>query len=144
MPGQDSAREVVEAGAARRAAVALPVRLGVVPAVAGDLGTIAARAANAVRPAVLPDQLEALRVVDQRRQVHQGRRGHGRHRGYGNALPQPPSASVLTRRPTTPDPDKSVLDYRAAWILDTRSARLWPFFEFPSRFNGLAEAGSKR
>src|SRR4051812_31107848 len=108
MPGQESASEVVEAGAARRAAVALPVRLGVVPAVAGDLGTIAARAANAVRPAVLPDQLEALRVVDQRRQVHQGRRGHGRHRGYGNALPQPPSTSVLTRRPTTPDPDKSV------------------------------------
>src|SRR3954449_11829236 len=65
MAGQDSASEVVEAGAARRAAVALPVRLGVVPAVAGDLGTIAARAANAVRPAVLPDQLEALRVVDQ-------------------------------------------------------------------------------
>src|SRR4051812_31611197 len=24
------------------------------------------------------------------------------------------------------------------------SARLWPFSEFPSRFNGLAEAGSKR
>src|SRR4051812_35370683 len=81
MTGQDSAREVVEAGAARRAAVALPVRLGVVPAVPGDRGAAAGRAAHALGPAVLAHQLEALRVVDQGRQVHQGRRGHGRHRG---------------------------------------------------------------
>src|SRR5689334_9811625 len=27
---------------------------------------------------------------------------------HGNTPPQPPSASVLTLRPTTPDPDKSV------------------------------------
>ena len=79
MAGQDGAGQVVEAGAARRAAVALPVRLGVVPAVAGDRGAAAARAADALGPAVLAHQLEALRVVDQRRQVHQG--GHGRHRG---------------------------------------------------------------
>src|SRR3954447_8800590 len=31
---------------------------------------------------------------------------------HGNTPPQPPSASVLTLRPTTPDPDKSVHDKR--------------------------------
>ena len=78
--GQDGAGQVVEAGAASRATVALPVRLDVVPTVTGDRGTAAARAADAVGPAVLPDQLEASRVIDQRRQVHQG--WHGRHRGW--------------------------------------------------------------
>src|SRR5690349_19702439 len=77
--GQDRAAQVVEAGAASRAAVPLPLRLDVIPAVAGDSGAAAMRAADALRPAVLPDQLEAARVVDQGQQVHQG--WHGRHRG---------------------------------------------------------------
>jgi len=53
--------------------------LDLVPAVAGDGGALAARAADALGPAVLPDQLEASRVIDQGRQVHQG--WHERHRG---------------------------------------------------------------
>ena len=65
MTGQDSAGQVVEAGAARRATLALPMRLGVVPAVTGGRGAAAGRAADAIRPAVLADQLEALRVIDQ-------------------------------------------------------------------------------
>src|SRR4051812_20280520 len=48
MAGQDGAGQVVEAGAAGGAAVALPVRLGVVPAVAGDRGAPPPRAAGAV------------------------------------------------------------------------------------------------
>src|SRR4051794_14961871 len=78
--GQDGAAQVVEAGATPRATVALPVRLDVVPTVTSDRGTAAARAADAVGPAVLPDQLEASRVIDQGRQVHQG--WHGRYRGW--------------------------------------------------------------
>src|SRR5206468_11339152 len=80
MPGQRRAGQVVEAGAAPYAAVALAVRLDLVPAVAGDRGALAARAADALGPAVLPDQLEASRVIDQGRQVHQG--WHERHRGW--------------------------------------------------------------
>ena len=30
---------------------------------------------------------------------------------HGNALPQPPGAAILTLRPTTPKPDKSVTFY---------------------------------
>ena len=69
--GQRRAGEVVEACAARLAAVALPMRLGVVVAVPGDRGTAAAGAADALRPAVLAHQLVALGVVDQAREIDQ-------------------------------------------------------------------------
>src|SRR3954471_23977305 len=65
-PRQDRAARIVEAGAAPRAAVALAARLDLVPAVAGDPRTTAVRAADALRPAALPDQLVAPRVIDQR------------------------------------------------------------------------------
>src|SRR4051795_3141302 len=71
-PGQHGAGQGVEADPAVVAAVALPVGLGVVPAVAGDPGAAAVRAADALGPAVLPDQLEASRVIDQRRQGSRG------------------------------------------------------------------------
>ena len=45
--------------------VALPLGLGVVPAVLGDLGGAAPGAPHAVRPAHRPDGLEALGVVDE-------------------------------------------------------------------------------
>src|SRR4051794_29189198 len=107
MAGQDGAGQVVEAGAAGGAAVALPVRLGVIPAVAADRGAPAARAADAVGPAVLAHQLVALRVFNQRRQVHQRR--HERHRC---SRADPSSTAHHARRypprPTTPKPDKSL------------------------------------
>ena len=74
--GQRGACQVAEARAASRAAVAPAVRLSLVP---GDRGALAARAADTLGPAVLADQLVALRVVDQRGEVHQVR--HRRHRG---------------------------------------------------------------
>src|SRR5688572_28709728 len=52
--GQDGAGQVVEAGGAGRAAVALALRLDVVPTVTGDLGATAMRAADALGPAMLP------------------------------------------------------------------------------------------
>src|SRR3954469_12527801 len=48
----------------RTANSGLPVWLGVVPAVTGDPGAAAVRAADALGPAVLPDQLKASRVID--------------------------------------------------------------------------------
>src|SRR4051812_36631231 len=107
VPGQDGAGQVVEAGAACRAAVALAARSGVVPAVAGHGGAVAGRAADALGPAVLPDQLVALGVIDQRRQVHQGR-GHGRHRSKRADPSSIPVAPVGALGPTTPKPDKSL------------------------------------
>src|SRR3954451_5017856 len=108
MAGQDGAGQVVEAGAAGGAAVALPVRLGVVPAVAGDRGAPAARAADAGGPAELAQQLVAIRVIDQRRQFHQRR--NERHRC---SRADPSSTAHYTRRyrprPTTLKPDKSLI-----------------------------------
>src|SRR4051794_24489130 len=94
---------VVEAAAAGLAGVALTVRSGVVPAVARHRGAVASRAADAVGPAVLPDQLVALRVLDQRRQVHEGL--HGRHRSKrADPSSTPRRAGRYPRGPTTTKP----------------------------------------
>src|SRR3954462_11009916 len=111
VPGQDRAGQVVEAGAACRAAVALAARSGVVPAVAGHGGAVAGRAADALGPAMLADQLVAFRVIDQRRQVHQGR-GHGRHRSKRADPFSTPVALVSALGPTTLKLDKSLVRKR--------------------------------
>src|SRR3954462_3481487 len=64
------------------------------PAVTGDRSALATRAADAVGPAVLAHQLVPPRVIDQRRQVHQGR--HGRHQCSGRTHPQPSIAPIGT------------------------------------------------
>jgi hypothetical protein len=73
-PGQDRPGQIVEAAAATLATVALPLLLGVVDPVAYDAVTATARAANAVGPTVLTDQLVTLRVVDEGGEVDQFRR----------------------------------------------------------------------
>ena len=83
MTSQHGAGQVVKAGAAGRAAVALAMRLSIVPTVTGHCGAAAVRAAYAVRPAVLPDKREALGVIEQRGKVHQRRGCHGHHRAVG-------------------------------------------------------------
>jgi hypothetical protein len=75
--GQNRAREIVEAHVTGLAPVTLPVRLGVIVAVADDGRAPALRASNAVRPAVSADQRKAFRVVEQGRQVKQISCGHG-------------------------------------------------------------------
>jgi hypothetical protein len=57
VPGQNGASQVVEAAAAGCAAVALAMRLGIVPAMAGDRGAVTGRAASTLRPAMPADQL---------------------------------------------------------------------------------------
>jgi hypothetical protein len=118
VPGQHLTREVVEATRAGLAAVALPVRLRVVAAVAHHGAAAASGAANALRPAMLAHQTEALGVVDQRREVDQVRCGHGGKRSFG-AGELPPRfyhASAFPARPpslplSTPDPEKSLKEY---------------------------------
>src|SRR4029450_5627087 len=82
-------------------------------------------AADPVRPAMLPDQLEALRVVDQGGEVHQGRGGHGHHRVVRessiNRL-QPPTlhSTGPDRPPRNPTRASPLIRQRPAllaWIL---------------------------
>jgi len=76
MTGQDRTAQVVEAGRTVFAAIALPVRLGVIPTMSGHGRAAAGWTPDAIRPAVLPNQIEAFRVIDQRSQGHQGGVGH--------------------------------------------------------------------
>ena len=64
--GQNSTGQVIEPRPAVLAPVALPMPLGPIMAMAdhGSAGT--ARAANAVRPSIVPDQLIALSIKDVR------------------------------------------------------------------------------
>jgi hypothetical protein len=71
MPGQRRAGEVIKAPGARLAAIALPVRLGVVAPVADHRIAAAAGTAYTLAPAVLAHQREALGVVQQGREIDQ-------------------------------------------------------------------------
>jgi hypothetical protein len=64
--GENGAGQVVEASFTVLASIALPVRLGIIPAMTGHGSTAAGRAPNAVWPAMLPNELKTLRIVDQR------------------------------------------------------------------------------
>ncbi len=64
MTSEDRISQVVEAGFTVLAAIALPVRLGLIPAMMGHVGTAAGRTPDAIWPAVLPNQIETLRIVD--------------------------------------------------------------------------------
>jgi hypothetical protein len=114
VPGQHRAGEIVEATRAGLAPVALPVRLGVVAAVAHHGAAAAAGAAHALRPAMLAHQGEALAIVDQGGEVDQVRCGHGGKRSFdGGEQPScsyhsstfPAHPAFLTL--STLDPDKS-------------------------------------
>src|SRR3712207_5180942 len=91
MSGQHGAAQVVEPAVAALAAVALRMGLGVVAPVPGDVSVGALRAADAVRPAVLAYQGVALGVINQRREIHEQRRGiHGtRIEGWSSVNPAP-------------------------------------------------------
>jgi len=64
--GENSAGQVIEACLAVLAAIALPVRLGIIPAMTGHRSTAAGRTPNAVWPAMLPNKVKTLSIVDQR------------------------------------------------------------------------------
>jgi hypothetical protein len=68
--GQHRARKVVKAPRACLAAIALPMRLGIVAPVPDYRMAVTTRTAHALRPTVLAHECEALGVVDQTREVH--------------------------------------------------------------------------
>ena len=115
------AAQIVEATRASLAPVALPMQLRVVAAVPYHGVAAAAGAVNALRPAMLPHQGEALGVIDQRCEGDQVRCSHGDKRSCkGGELPSrfyhpgifPPPPSF--RPPSTPDPGKSQARTRSA------------------------------
>src|SRR5215212_6847629 len=71
MPGQHRAGEVVEAPRTRLAAIALPMRLGVIAPVSGNREAVTPGTAYAIGPAMLAHQGEALGVVQKTREVNQ-------------------------------------------------------------------------
>src|SRR5690348_11330038 len=92
--GQNSPGQVIEPCSAVLAPVPLPVSLGFIMAMADHRGTGTARAANALRPSILPDHSIAIGVIDQGRQIDHLRRSHGSVPADGQCLPsQQPKAS---------------------------------------------------
>lgn len=69
--GEDRPGQIVEAAITGPALVALPLRLGPIPALIDDRVRVAVRAADAVRPAELADHLVALAVVGDPQDVDQ-------------------------------------------------------------------------
>jgi hypothetical protein len=92
--GQNRTAQVIEPRAAVLAPVSLPMSLGFIMAMADHGGAGTARAVNAVRPSIVPDQLRALGVIDQGGQMDQLQRSHGSVPAEGQYLPaQQPKAS---------------------------------------------------
>src|SRR3954462_8712970 len=92
--GQDSTGQVIEPCSTVLAPVPLPVSLGFIMAMADHRGTGTGGAANAVRPSRVPDQLIALGIIDQGRQIDHLQRSHGSVSANGQCLPsQQPKAS---------------------------------------------------
>src|SRR4051794_34489215 len=77
MSRQHRASQVVEPSMARLAQVALSMPLSFIMAVADDHGTVAVRAAHAIRPAMLTHKFKALGLVQQAREID--------HLGYRHA-----------------------------------------------------------
>jgi hypothetical protein len=98
MTGQHCAAEVVEAPRAHLAPVSLPVRLGLVKAIAGYGTATAGRAADTLRPAMLAHQGKALGIVDQRREVDQIRGGHDATGSSYRTVRYPAPSHIITER----------------------------------------------
>src|SRR4051812_44520884 len=82
---QNSTGQVIEPRPAILTPVPLPMSLGFIMAMADHGGAGTGRAANAVRPSIVPDQLIALGIIDQGRQIDHLRRSHGQYRLMGDA-----------------------------------------------------------
>jgi hypothetical protein len=98
MPRQHRAGGIVETPVARLAAITLPMRLLLVMAVPDDCCAAVARAAHALRPAMLANQRKALGIVQQRREVDQV--GHS----HMAQAPQPSWGASLAHEARDPRP----------------------------------------
>src|SRR3954470_13052758 len=91
--GQDGTRQIIEPHSAVLASVSLPMPLGLIMAMADHRGTGTARAAHSFRPAMVPDQLITLGIIDQGGQIDHLQRSHGSVPADGRRLPsQQPKA----------------------------------------------------
>src|SRR5687768_4085470 len=101
VPGQRRAGEVVKAPGARLAAIALPMRLGVVAPVADHRVTATSGTAHALGPAMLAHQREAFRVVQQPERLTRSHAGMiARAPCMKAAADQPPLSSDQKSRAT--------------------------------------------
>src|SRR4051794_37384711 len=119
--GQRRAGEVVKAPGARLAAIALPMRLGVVAPVAVHRIAAAAGAAHALRPAVLAHEGEAPGVVQQPREVDPVRCSHDAEAPRASRLaaraPAITPDALRTRYPDPPprNPTRALMN-TGAWL----------------------------
>src|SRR4051812_34980685 len=68
---QHRVRQIVETPSAGLAEMALPMRLGLIVAIADRRCTVATGTTDALRPAMVAHQFETLRLVQQRREIDQ-------------------------------------------------------------------------
>src|SRR5215217_3949681 len=113
VPGQHCPAEVVKARHARLAAIPLPMRLRVVMPVPDHRLAAASRATDALWPAVLPHQGEALRVVEQGCEVDRVHCGHDDRNlpcspATADRLEPASYPNPLSRASITPEADKSL------------------------------------
>src|SRR3978361_976541 len=71
MTGSHRVRKIVEPSMTGLAEIALPMRLGLVTAIADNRLAIATGTAHTLRPAMLAHQIKAFGIVQQRREVDQ-------------------------------------------------------------------------
>jgi hypothetical protein len=100
MARQNRPGQIVEALAAAVTQIALAVPLGLVSTVAHNLWPAAPGTLNPLRPAVLADQLKALGIIDQERQVDQV--GHGSRKSQETTVRsrQPARRATSSHRPS--------------------------------------------
>src|ERR671938_1035141 len=116
MSRQHRGGEIVEPSMARFAQVALSMPLPFIVAVADHHGTVAVRAAHAIRPAMLTYKLEALGLVQQAREIDHVAYRHActASKTTRSSLHPIRSETSLQRHPsraTTPKPNKSLRNY---------------------------------
>src|SRR3954463_5347175 len=102
MAGEDGVGQVIEPRLAGQAPVALPVPLPLVMAVPRHLVAAALRALHALRPAQMPDGLEAAGIVDQGldvdQAVHRDRLLPADNRAHPRRQYRSPGSSVICIR----------------------------------------------
>src|SRR5512133_683183 len=94
MPSQNGTGQIIETLLTIRASIPLAMRLSVIVTIPGYRGTVAMGTADAVRPAMLADQLVTFGIVDQRRQSNQ------RHHGTNPLLAATPSLNQSRPHPS--------------------------------------------
>jgi hypothetical protein len=159
--GQNSPGQVIEPCSTVLAPVPLPVSLSFIMAMADHRGTGTGGAANSFRPSIVPDQLIALGIIDQGRQIDHLQRSHGSVPANGQCLPsQQPKASkerhnllsdmgpmvvplgsaASTLKPRMSHPEKQIMITTLPYCIITRPFRRRPLSPLQSNMPGCHSA----